>query len=123
MPSITCRAAVGVVEYVPVMLTRNFLCIELRSLCCLETAAFFHCSRELRTTLDVIHDLRAIIDYDNFVPEITLYLKKFSKITYEVKECVEQKEDERKKYADQRRRRAPIFKPGDEVWVTLRQVS
>ncbi|GBL79856.1 Transposon Tf2-6 polyprotein [Araneus ventricosus] len=41
------------------------------------TAAFLQFGRELRTTDDVTHDLRALIDNDNFVDEITPYLKRF----------------------------------------------
>ncbi|GBM89956.1 Transposon Tf2-6 polyprotein [Araneus ventricosus] len=86
------------------------------------TAAFLQFGRELRTTDDVTHDLRALIDNDNFVDEITPYLKRFSRLTAEIKDHFEQKQDERKMYYDRRRRQA-FYKPGDQVWVTLHPIS
>ncbi|KAF8773655.1 hypothetical protein HNY73_016295 [Argiope bruennichi] len=52
---------------------------------------------------DVTHDLRVLIDNDNFVPEITPYLKRFARLTAEIKDHVEQKQDKRKAYYDRRR--------------------
>ncbi|GBN50307.1 Protein NYNRIN [Araneus ventricosus] len=86
------------------------------------TAAFLQFGRELRTTDDVTHDLRALIDNDNFVDEITPYLKRFSRLTTEIKDHVEQKQDKRKMYYDRRRRQA-FYTPGDQVWVTLHPIS
>ncbi|GFY25011.1 transposon Ty3-I Gag-Pol polyprotein [Trichonephila clavipes] len=68
-----------------------------------QTTAFFRFYRELRTTHDVNHDLYAVIDNNSFVSEITPYLKEFLKITSIITERVEQKQDEKKKYADPRR--------------------
>ncbi|GFU76549.1 transposon Tf2-8 polyprotein [Trichonephila clavipes] len=42
-----------------------------------QTAAFLNFGRELRTPSEVINDIRVVIQNDNFVPEITPYLKKF----------------------------------------------
>ncbi|GBO19924.1 hypothetical protein AVEN_100151-1 [Araneus ventricosus] len=79
--------------------------------------------RELRTTDDATHDLRALIDNDNFVTEITPYLKRFARLTAEIKHHVEQKQDKRKTYYDRRRRQA-FYKPGDQViWVTLHPIN
>ncbi|GBN77660.1 hypothetical protein AVEN_128465-1 [Araneus ventricosus] len=64
------------------------------------TAAFLQFGRELRTTDDVTHDLRALIDNDIFVDEIAPYLKRFSRLTAEIKDHVEQKQDKRKMYYD-----------------------
>ncbi|GBL77810.1 hypothetical protein AVEN_153007-1 [Araneus ventricosus] len=52
------------------------------------TAAFLLFGRELRRTVDVTHDLRALIDNDNFVVEITPYLKRFAGSTAEIKTSV-----------------------------------
>ncbi|KAF8784452.1 Transposon Ty3-I Gag-Pol polyprotein like [Argiope bruennichi] len=86
------------------------------------TAAYLQFGRELRTTDDVTHNLRALIDNDNFVAEITPYLKRFARLTAEIKDHVEQKQDKRKAYYN-RRLRQVFYKPGDLVWVTLHPVS
>ena len=82
-----------------------------------QTAAFLQFGRELRTVDEVTHDLRSIVENDNFVAEITPYLKRFSKIESSVRELVEHKQDDRKKYADKKRRPGLKLKPGDHVWV------
>ncbi|GBO32371.1 hypothetical protein AVEN_22761-1 [Araneus ventricosus] len=86
------------------------------------TAAFLQFGGELGTTDDVTHYLRALIDNDNFVAEITPYLKRFARLTAEIKDHVEQKQDELKTYYD-RRRRQVFYKSGDQVWVTLHPIS
>ncbi|GBM08923.1 hypothetical protein AVEN_57465-1 [Araneus ventricosus] len=55
-----------------------------------QTAAFLHFGRELRTVDDVTHGLRAVIENDDFVAEITPYLKKFPQFMAQAKEVVEQ---------------------------------
>ncbi|GBM01089.1 hypothetical protein AVEN_136640-1 [Araneus ventricosus] len=85
-------------------------------------AAFLQFGREFRTTDDATHDLRALIYNDNFVAEITPYLKRFARLSAEIKDHVEQKQDKRKTYYDRRRRQA-FYKSGDEVWVTLHPIS
>ncbi|GBM86212.1 hypothetical protein AVEN_239242-1 [Araneus ventricosus] len=86
------------------------------------TAAYLQFGRELRTTDDVNHDLRSLIENYNFVAEITPYLKHFARLTPQIRERVEQKQDQRKKYFDKNRR--PIYyQPGDKVWVTLHPKS
>lgn len=88
-----------------------------------QTAAFLQFGREPRTLDDIQHDIRSVIDNDNFVAEITPYLRKFAKVSKVIKDRVEQKQDQRKKYADQKRRSAPQYAPGDKVWVTSHPVS
>ncbi|GBM92730.1 hypothetical protein AVEN_215452-1 [Araneus ventricosus] len=88
-----------------------------------QTAAFLHFGRELRTADDVTHDLRVVIENDNFVAEITPYLKKFSQFMAQAKEVVEQQQDKRKQYADKRRRDTPQFHTGDKVYVISHPVS
>ncbi|GFU69446.1 integrase catalytic domain-containing protein [Trichonephila clavipes] len=46
-----------------------------------QTAAFLNFDRELRTPSEVVNDIRVVIQNDNFVPEITPYLKKFPKFS------------------------------------------
>ncbi|KFM62693.1 hypothetical protein X975_19850, partial [Stegodyphus mimosarum] len=88
-----------------------------------QTAAFLQFGRELRTPDDVTHDLRHVISNDNFVAEITPYLKRFASTVNQVKELVEKKQDYRKQYADASRRPGHQFKPGDRVWISKHPVS
>lgn len=87
------------------------------------TAAFLQFGRELRTTDDIAHDIKSVIQNDNFVAEITPYLKKFASLTKQLKERVEVKQDYRKQYADAKRKPGYPFKPGDSVWVTKHPLS
>ncbi|GFW81334.1 retrovirus-related Pol polyprotein from transposon 412 [Trichonephila clavipes] len=57
------------------------------------TAAYLQFGRQLRTSDDIRHDIRQVIDNDNFVPEITPYLKRFANSILDVKDRVEQKQD------------------------------
>ncbi|GFV84624.1 integrase catalytic domain-containing protein [Trichonephila clavipes] len=73
----------------------------------------------MRAIDDVTNDFRAIIDNENFVPEITPYLKRLARISFEVRERIEEKQDQRKNFYDKRHRPGPLYHPGDKVWVTL----
>ncbi|GFW43502.1 retrovirus-related Pol polyprotein from transposon 412 [Trichonephila clavipes] len=86
------------------------------------TAAYLQFGRQLRTSDDIRHDIRQVIDNDNFVPEITPYLKRFANSILNVKDRVEQKQDCQKENFDRRRRRK-YYKPGDKVWVTIHPIS
>ncbi|GFT88771.1 integrase_H2C2 domain-containing protein [Trichonephila clavipes] len=61
-----------------------------------QTAAFLNFGRELRTPSEVVNDIRVVIQNDNFVPEITPYLKKFVKFSTQIREVVEEQQDSRK---------------------------
>ncbi|GFX07239.1 uncharacterized protein TNCV_2972161 [Trichonephila clavipes] len=50
----------------------------------------------MKTKHDVSNDFRAIIDNDNFVPKIPQYLKRFTRISSEISERIEEKQDQRK---------------------------
>ncbi|GFY23703.1 retrovirus-related Pol polyprotein from transposon 17.6 [Trichonephila clavipes] len=78
------------------------------------TAAYLQFGRQLRTSDDIRHDIRQVIDNDNFVPEITPCLKRFANSVLDVKDRVEQKQDCQKENFDRRRRRK-YYKPGDKV--------
>ncbi|GFW85173.1 transposon Tf2-9 polyprotein [Trichonephila clavipes] len=86
------------------------------------TAANLQFGRQLRTSDDIRHDIRQVIDNDNFVPEITPYLKRFANSILDVKDRVEQKQDCQKENFDRRRRRK-YYKPGDKVWVTIHPIN
>ncbi|GFT05896.1 integrase catalytic domain-containing protein [Trichonephila clavipes] len=55
--------------------------------------------------------------------EITPYLKKLARISSEVRERIEEKQDQRKTFYDKRHRPGPLYHPGDKVWVTLHPLS
>ncbi|GFU01812.1 hypothetical protein TNCV_1523181 [Trichonephila clavipes] len=69
-----------------------------------QTAAFLNFGRELRTPTEVVNDIRVVIQNDNFVPEITPYLKKFTKFSTQIREVFEEQQDSRKLYADKKRK-------------------
>ncbi|GFV96295.1 retrovirus-related Pol polyprotein from transposon 297 [Trichonephila clavipes] len=77
------------------------------------TAAYLQFGRQLRTSYDIRYDIQQVIDNDNFVPEITPYLKRFANSILDVKDRVEQKQDCQKENFDRRRRKC--YKPGDKV--------
>ncbi|GFW23335.1 hypothetical protein TNCV_3804341 [Trichonephila clavipes] len=64
-------------------------------------AAYLQFGRQLRTSDDIRHDFRHVIDKDNFVPEITPYLKRFANSILDVLEDrVGQKQDCQKENFD-----------------------
>ncbi|GFV01577.1 tyrosine-protein kinase transmembrane receptor Ror2 [Trichonephila clavipes] len=87
-----------------------------------KTAAHLQLRREMRTIDDVTNDFRSFIDNENFVPETTPYLKRLARISSEVRKRIEEKQDQRKTY-DKRHRLGPLYRPGDNVWVTLHNLS
>ncbi|GFT02238.1 integrase catalytic domain-containing protein [Trichonephila clavipes] len=60
---------------------------------------------------------------ENFVPEITPYLKRLARISSEVRERIEEKQDQQKTFYDKRHRPGPLYHPCDKVWVTLHPLS
>ncbi|GFX34135.1 retrovirus-related Pol polyprotein from transposon 412 [Trichonephila clavipes] len=88
-----------------------------------QTAAFLNFGRELRTPSEVVKDIRVVIQNDNFVPEITPYLKKFAKFSTQIREVVEEQQDSRKFYADKKRKAAPTYQPGEHVFVASHPLS
>ncbi|GFX06263.1 retrovirus-related Pol polyprotein from transposon 412 [Trichonephila clavipes] len=86
------------------------------------TPAYLLFGRELRTIDDLVQDFKSVVHNDNFVAEITPYLKRFAFITEDIRERRETKQDQRKKQYDKNRR--PVYySPGDKVWVTLHPIS
>ncbi|KAF8795432.1 Retrovirus-related Pol polyprotein like [Argiope bruennichi] len=90
------------------------------------SVSFLQFGREMSTADDVKHDLLSVIhnaDSYTFVAEITPYLRKFANLHQEIKDRVEKKQDQRKEYADNKRRNAVSYAPGDRVWVTTNKKS
>ncbi|GFV88063.1 uncharacterized protein TNCV_3242131 [Trichonephila clavipes] len=79
--------------------------------------------RELRTPSEVVNDILVVIQKDNFVPEITPYLKKFAKFSTQIREVVEEQQDSRKFYAYKKRKTAPAYQPGEHVFVASHPLS
>lgn len=88
-----------------------------------QTAAYLMFGRELRTTDDIAHDFRSVVENDNFIPEITPYLKKFAEFTKQIRDRIEESQDHHKLYADARRAKAPSLQQGSKVWVTTHPLS
>ncbi|GFV75155.1 integrase catalytic domain-containing protein [Trichonephila clavipes] len=53
-------------------------------------------------------------DNENFVPEITPYLKRLARISSEVRERIEEKQDQRKTFYDKRHCLGPLYHPATE---------
>lgn len=66
-------------------------------------AAYPQFGREFMAMDDINHDLRPLID-NNIVTKITPYLKEFVRLTPQIKERVEQRQDKRKEYFDKKYR-------------------
>ncbi|GFV55892.1 transposon Tf2-8 polyprotein [Trichonephila clavipes] len=88
-----------------------------------QTAAFLNFGRELRTPSEVVNDIRVIIQNNNFVPDITPYLKKFAEFSTQISEVVEEQQDSRKFYADKKRKAAPTYQPGEHIFVASHPLS
>ncbi|GFU82317.1 uncharacterized protein TNCV_3195891 [Trichonephila clavipes] len=82
-----------------------------------QTAAFLNFGKELHTPSEVVNDIRVVIQSDNFVPEITPYLRNFAKFSTQTREVVEKQQDSRKFYADKKRKAAPAYQTGEHVFV------
>ncbi|GFW18601.1 hypothetical protein TNCV_1222621 [Trichonephila clavipes] len=103
-----------------------FICFALNTAKCEttgQTAAFLNFGRELRIPSEVVNDIRVVIQNDNFVPEITPYLKKFAKFPTQIREVVEEQQDNRKFYAGKKRKTAPTYQPGEHVFVASHPLS
>ncbi|CAK1598775.1 unnamed protein product [Parnassius mnemosyne] len=72
-----------------------------------------------RSPIDVISDIRSILDNSNFVPQITPYLKRFTESLQEIKWRQERQQDLRKEVADYGMREAQLYQAGDFVLITL----
>ncbi|GFV02336.1 transposon Tf2-11 polyprotein, partial [Trichonephila clavipes] len=70
-----------------------------------------------------VNGTQFVSENDNFVPEITPYLKKFAKFSTQIREVVEEQQDSRKFYADKKRRAAPTYQPGEHVFVASHPLS
>ncbi|XP_061721161.1 uncharacterized protein LOC133527960 [Cydia pomonella] len=88
-----------------------------------KSPAYLTFGREMRSPTEVIHDLRAILGKDNFVPQITPYLQSFLNSLSGIRERVEIQQDKAKEYADASRRPSEEFEVGDLVLLKSHLVS
>ncbi|XP_045541479.1 uncharacterized protein LOC123722976 [Papilio machaon] len=88
-----------------------------------KTPAFLTFARELRTPFEMHHDLRAILDKENFVPSATPYLRSFVRALQDIRDRVEKKQDQRKEIGDTARRSVPSYKQNDLVLVKTHVLS
>ncbi|XP_075155461.1 uncharacterized protein LOC142228823 [Haematobia irritans] len=86
------------------------------------SASFLSFGREMRTLDDVKHDVRAIIESENFVPEISTYLRTLVNVLRDAKEAEVKAQDRNKTYVDQNRR-SQTFNIGSQVLVTTHVLS
>lgn len=87
------------------------------------SAAFLTFGRELRTSDDVQHDLRAIVYSENFVSEITPKLKLLADTLRQANEATIVTQQRNQKYKDQHTRPDPGYTPGQKVLVTTHRQS
>ncbi|KAF9824233.1 hypothetical protein SFRURICE_019913 [Spodoptera frugiperda] len=82
-----------------------------------------HVRRHWRSPLTAQADLRAIVESENFVPQITPYLLKLANTVSTAKETLERQQDVRKSYADKGRSPGPEYEEGDLVLMRTHVLS
>lgn len=87
------------------------------------SAAYLTFGRELRTPDDASRDLRAVIQSENFLPEITPKLIALADTLKTAQQHQEEQQDQRKAYADPHRRPNPGYQQGNLVLVTTHTLS
>lgn len=87
------------------------------------SASFLTFGREMRTLDDVQHDVRSIVESENFIPEISTYLQTIVNFLKNAKEREMKTQDKNKVYADQGRRPQPDFIIGTKVFVNSHVLS
>lgn len=86
------------------------------------TALYLRFRHELRIIDDVVRDLKAVLDKDNFVPWLIDNLKRLTVILKSIKKRVEMKQDQRKQYYN-KNRQTVYFTSSEKAWVVLHPVS
>lgn len=87
------------------------------------TAAYLTFGRELRTPTEVQHDLRTIVNAENFIPQITPHLLRLADTLKLVKETEEKMQDKNKLYADLKRKPQHKIEVGDLVLISTHILS
>ncbi|XP_054746748.1 uncharacterized protein LOC129251374 [Anastrepha obliqua] len=68
------------------------------------TPAYLTFGREMRTLDDVQHDVRAIVESETFIPQISLYLRNITENLKPAKEIEQRLQDKNKTFVDKHRR-------------------
>ncbi|XP_063635205.1 uncharacterized protein LOC134805954 [Cydia splendana] len=87
------------------------------------TPAYLMFARQMRSPIEVSYDLRAVLDKENFVPQITPYLRSFISSLSAVRDRVEAQQDRRKEHADKSRQPGDVFDVGDNVLIKSHVLS
>jgi hypothetical protein len=87
------------------------------------TPAYLTFGREMRSPTETCHDLRAILDKENFVSQITPYLQQFISSLTGIRERVEAQQDKTKENTDLSRRPGHSYSVGDKVLLTSHVLS
>lgn len=87
------------------------------------SAAYLTFGREMRTPYKISHNFSEIVQNENFVPEITPYLKKLAIDLEIAKANVEGMQDENRIRANQKRRPDPGYIKGDLVLIETHPIS
>ncbi|XP_023312856.1 uncharacterized protein LOC111692953 [Anoplophora glabripennis] len=88
-----------------------------------QTAAYLNFGREMRTLDDVTHDLRPIVEAENFVPQITPYLQMVTSTWQDARSINEKQQYRQKTYSDTHKRDVAPYALGDRVWITTHTLS
>jgi hypothetical protein len=88
-----------------------------------QTPAYLTFGRELRYPDDAERDLRAIVQSDTFVPEITPQLLRIADAFRQARSHNEQRRDNQKTRVDRHRRPSPNYQPGDPVMIATNPLS
>lgn len=88
-----------------------------------QTPAYLTFGRELRSPISAQLDLRAVVESENFVPQISPYLSKLAETISTAKENIEHHQDIQKTRADLRRSEPYQFAEGDLVLMKTHVLS
>lgn len=87
------------------------------------SAAYLTFGRELRTPFENSHNFSEVVQSENFIPEITPYLRQLSIDLTSAKLNVETTQDNNRKRANQKRRPDPGYNIGDMILVETHPIS
>ena len=87
------------------------------------TSAFLTLGREQWTPTEVNFDLKAVIQSETFIPQITPHLMRLADIIKLVEETQQRMQDKNQQYANQKRQPQKIINIGDKVMVDTHILS
>lgn len=87
------------------------------------SAAYLTFGRELRTLDDIQHDVKEVLQNENFHSEIVPRLTRLIEIMKDVQETTDAMQNKNKQYVDKKRSCQPTYKIGDQVLVTTHILS